>query len=71
MYLFLSVSRKNYSFSSILHLGGIFTACNEPWKVLFLALSVCGCLIAYEIPQELLNGFAPNSHGSRVWYGLG
>jgi len=28
-------------------------------------------LFVYEIPQELLNGFAPNSHGSCVWYGLG
>jgi len=28
---------------------------------------VCGFLFVYEISQELLNGFAPNSHGTRVW----
>ena len=31
-----------------------------------MALSVT-LLFVYEIPWELLNGFAPNSHGRRVW----
>jgi len=35
-------------------------------KVLFLALFVT-FLFAYEISRELLNGFAPNSQGRRVW----
>jgi len=35
----------------------------ELQKVLFLTPSVCGFLFVYEIPQEQLNGFAPNSHG--------
>jgi len=34
--------------------------------VLFLALSVT-FLFVYEISWELLNGFAPNSHGRRDW----
>jgi len=50
----------------------VFTACSELQKVLFLAPSVCGfsvCvfLLVYEISPELLNRFAPNSHGRRVW----
>jgi len=38
-------------------------------KVLFLAPSACGLLFVYEfeIYREPLNGFAPNSHGRRVW----
>jgi len=32
-----------------------------------LAPSVCGFLFVYEISREPLNGFAPNSHGRRVW----
>jgi len=35
-------------------------------KLLFLARSVC-FLFVYEISLEPLNGFAPNSHGRRVW----
>ena len=35
-------------------------------KVLFFAPSVC-FLFVYEISWESLNGFAPNSHGRRVW----
>ena len=30
-------------------------------------MSVCGFLFVYEISPELLNDFAPNSHGRRVW----
>jgi len=44
----------------------IFTACSEVRKVLFLTLSVT-FLFVYEISLELLNGFASNSHGRRVW----
>ena len=44
----------------------IFTARSELHKVLFLALSVT-FLFVYEILREPLNGFAPNSHGRRVW----
>jgi len=44
----------------------LITACSELHKVLFLALSVT-FLFVYEISPELLNGFAPNSHGRRVW----
>ena len=43
------------------------TAPSELRKVLFLAPSVCGVLFAYKISREPLNGFAPNSHGRRVW----
>ena len=32
-----------------------------------LALPVC-FLFVYEISREPLNGYAPNSHGRRVWY---
>ena len=35
------------------------TACSELRKVLFL--------FVYEISRQLLNGFAPNSQGRRVW----
>jgi len=44
-----------------------FTARSELRKVLFLAPSVCGFLFVYEISRKSLNGFAPNSHGRRVW----
>jgi len=44
-----------------------FTRCSELRKVLFLAPSVCGFLFVYEISRKSLNGFAPNSHGRRVW----
>jgi len=46
------------------------TACSELWKVLqvlFSSASVCGFLFVHEISPEPLNGFAPNSHGKRVW----
>ena len=46
----------------------IITARSELRKVLFLALSVYGFLFVYEISPEPLNGFAPNSHGRRVWF---
>jgi len=45
----------------------LLTTRSELRKVLFLALSVCVLLFAYEISREPLNGFAPNSHGRRVW----
>ena len=46
----------------------VFTARSEQRKVPFLAQSVCGLfLFVYEIYQEPLNGFAPNSQGRRVW----
>ena len=44
----------------------VITARSELCKVLFLALSVT-FLFLYEISQELLNGFVPNSQGRRVW----
>ena len=37
-----------------------------PRTVLFLALSVTFSFVC-EISREPLNGFAPNSHGRRVW----
>ena len=41
---------------------------SELRKVLFFALSVYGFfLFVYEIHREPLNGFAPYSHGRRVW----
>jgi len=40
------------------------TARSELRKVLFLAL----WLFVYEISREVVNRFAPNSHGRRVWY---
>jgi len=43
-----------------------FTTRSELRKVMFLALSVT-FLFVYEISQEPLNGFAPNSHGRRDW----
>jgi len=43
------------------------TTRSELQKVLFLAPSVCGFSFVYEISPEPLNGFAPNSHGRRVW----
>jgi len=46
-------------------LNHIVTARSELRKVLFLAPSVC--FFVYEISLEPLNGFAPNSHGRRVW----
>ena len=45
----------------------IITTCSQLWKVLFLASSVCLFLFVYEISQELLNRFAPNSHRRCVW----
>jgi len=45
----------------------LFTTHSEMRKVLFLASSVCGFSFVYEISPEPLNGFAPNSHGRRVW----
>jgi len=30
-------------------------------------ICICVLLFVYEIYPELLNGFAPNSHGKRVW----
>jgi len=46
----------------------IVTTLSKLWRVLFLAPSVCGfCLFVYEISPERLKGFAPNSHGRRVW----
>jgi len=44
----------------------VFTARSQLRKVLFLALTVT-FLFAYEISLEPLNGFAPYSHGRRVW----
>jgi len=44
----------------------VITACSELPKVLFLALSVT-FLFVYEISQQPLNGFAPNSQGRCVW----
>jgi len=45
----------------------VITTCSELQKVLFLVPSVCGSLFVYEISRELLNIFAPNSHGGHVW----
>jgi len=45
----------------------IFSSRSELLKVLFSAPSACGFLFVYEIFRERLNGFAPNSHGRRVW----
>jgi len=45
----------------------LVTARSELRKVLFWALSVIFILFVYEISREPLNGFAPNSHGRRVW----
>jgi len=44
----------------------VFAARSELRKVLLLAPSVWAFLFVYEISQEPLNGFAPNSHGRRV-----
>jgi len=44
----------------------VITARSELRKVLFFAPSVC-FLFVYEISWEPWNGFAPNSHGRRVW----
>ena len=44
----------------------LITARTELQNVLFLAPSVC-FLFVYEISREPLNGFAPYSHGRRVW----
>jgi len=49
-----------------IHCFLIFTTHSELCEVLFLALSVT-FLFVYEISLELLNGFAPNSQGRRVW----
>jgi len=50
-------------------LGLVITARSELRKVLFLALArqSVSFLFVYEISREPLNGFAPNSHGRRVW----
>ena len=45
----------------------VITARSELRKVLFLAPSVCSFLFVYEIFREPLDGYAPNSHGRRVW----
>jgi len=45
----------------------LFIARSKLLKILFLAPSVCVFCFVYEIPREPLNGFAPNSHGRRVW----
>jgi len=42
------------------------TARSELRKVVFVALSVT-FLFVHKISPELLNGFAPNSQGRRVW----
>jgi len=55
-------ARKPYAHYSVYN----FAARSELRKVVFLALSVT-FLFVYEISQEPLNGFAPNSHGRRVW----
>jgi len=47
------------------------TARSKLRKVLLLAPSVCVFLFVYKISREPLNGFAPNSHGRRVWSPLG
>jgi len=52
---------------SCVHFSMVITARSVLRKVLFLAPSVYGFLFVYEIPRELLNGFAPYSHGRRVW----
>ena len=39
---------------------------SELQNSVFLTKSVCGFFV-YEISQEPLDGFAPNSHGRRVW----
>jgi len=44
----------------------VFAAHSELRKVLFLALSVT-FLFVYEMSREPLNGYAPNSHGIRIW----
>ena len=44
----------------------LITACSGLHKVPILALSLT-FLFVYEISHELLNGFAPNSHGRLVW----
>jgi len=48
-------------------LVALIIARGELRKVLFLALSVT-FLFVYKISCEPLNGFAPNSHGRRVWF---
>jgi len=49
-----------------LHLH-VFTARSELRKgSVFGAVNLC-FLFVYEISREPLNGFAPNSHGRRVW----
>ena len=53
--------------SQEINLKIIIAALRELWKVLFLVPSVCGFLYVYELCQEPPNGFAPNSHGRRVW----
>ena len=45
----------------------VITARSELRKVLFLAPSVCGFLFVHEISRKPMNGFAPNSHGRRIW----
>ena len=44
----------------------LVTARSKLRKVPFLAPSVCGVLFVCEISP--LNGFAPSSHGRRVWF---
>ena len=46
----------------------IATTRSDLREALFLAPSVGDFLFLYEIVRESLNGFAPNSHGRRVWF---
>ena len=45
----------------------IIVACSQLRKVLFLVPSVCVFCLCVKYLPETLNGFAPNSHGRRVW----
>jgi len=45
----------------------IIVACSQLRKVLFLVPSVCVFCLCVKYLGETLNGFAPNSHGRRVW----
>jgi len=61
----------NMAFSFIFLLPVLnFFIYRTQWTVedLFLAPSVCCFLFVYEMSQEPLNGFAPDSHGRRVLF---
>jgi len=46
----------------------MITARSELRKVLFFgAVSLCGFFVLHKTSPEPLNGFAPKSHGRRVW----